>query len=105
MLATLLACNNDHEATLTNGVTIKATQQTRTSFDGSQSAWSAGDKLQVAIGATGATLTTHEFVNDDPSAGLFTNNELTLDNTLTYDLYALHTVQNTPQETSVLQYL
>ena len=95
MLATLLACNNDHEATLTNGVTIKATQQTRTSFDGTQSAWSAGDKLQVAIGATGATLTTHEFVNDDPSAGLFTNNELTLDNTLTYDLYALHTAQNT----------
>lgn len=95
MLATLLACNNDHEATLTNGVTIKATQQTRTSFDGTQSVWSAGDKLQVAIGATGATLTTHEFVNDDSSAGLFTNNELTLDNTLTYDLYALHSVQNT----------
>lgn len=95
LLTTLLACNNDHEATLTNGVTIKATQQTRTSFDGTQSAWSAGDKLQVAIGATGATLTTHEFVNDDPSAGLFTNNELTLDNTLTYDLYALHTAQNT----------
>lgn len=95
MLATLLACNNDHEATLTNGVTIKATQQTRTSFDGTQSAWSAGDKLQVAIGATGATLTTHEFVNDDPSAGLFTNNELTLDNTLTYDLYALYSAQNT----------
>lgn len=95
LLTTLLACNNDHEATLTNGVTIKATQQTRTSFNGTQSAWSAGDKLQVAIGATGATLTTHEFVNDDPSAGLFTNNELTLDNTLTYDLYALHTTQNT----------
>lgn len=95
LLTTLLACNNDHEATLTNGVTIKATQQTRTSFDGTQSAWSAGDKLQVAIGATGEALTTHEFVNDDPSAGLFTNNELTLDNTLTYDLYALHTAQNT----------
>lgn len=95
LLATLLACNNDHEATLTNGVTIKATQQTRTSFDGSQSAWSPGDKLQVAIGATGATLTSHEFVNDDPSAGLFTNSALTLDNTLTYDLYALHTAQNT----------
>lgn len=95
LLTTLLACNNDHEATLTNGVTIKATQQTRTSFDGSQSAWSADDKLQVAIGATGATLTTHEFVNDDPSAGLFTNNELTLDNTLTYDLYALYSAQNT----------
>lgn len=95
LLTTLLACNNDHEATLTNGVTIKATQQTRTSFDGSQSAWSAGDKLQVAIGATGATLTTHEFVNDDPSAGLFTNSELSLDNTLTYDLYALYSAQNT----------
>ena len=95
LLTTLLACNNDHEATLTNGVTIKATQQTRTSFDGTQSAWSAGDKLQVAIGATGATLTTHEFVNDDPSLGLFTNNELTLDNTLTYDLYALYSAQNT----------
>ena len=95
LLTTLLACNNDHEATLTNGVTIKATQQTRTSFDGSQSAWSAGDKLQVAIGATGEALTTHEFVNDDPSSGLFTNNELTLDNTLTYDLYALYSAQNT----------
>ena len=95
LLTTLLACNNDHEATLTNGVTIKATQQTRTSFDGTQSAWSAGDKLQVAIGATGEALTTHEFVNDDPSAGLFTNSALTLDNTLTYDLYALHTAQNT----------
>ena len=95
LLTTLLACNNDHEATLTNGVTIKATQQTRTSFDGTQSAWSADDKLQVAIGATGTTLTTHEFVNDDPSAGLFTNSALTLDNTLTYDLYALHTAQNT----------
>lgn len=105
MLATLLACNNDHEATLTNGVTIKATQQTRTSFDGSQSAWSAGDKLQVAIGATGATLTTHEFVNDDPSAGLFTNNELTLDNTLTYDLYALHTAQNTVPDNGVAEVL
>lgn len=105
MLATLLACNNDHEATLTNGVTIKATQQTRTSFDGTQSAWSAGDKLQVAIGATGATLTTHEFVNDDPSSGLFTNNELTLDNTLTYDLYALHTAQNTVPDNGVAEVL
>lgn len=95
MLATLLACNNDHKATFTNGVTIKATQQTRTSFDGTQSAWSAGDKLQVAIGATGEALTTHEFVNDDPSAGLFTNSELALDNTLTYDLYALYSAQNT----------
>lgn len=105
LLATLLACNNDHEATLTNGVTIKATQQTRTSFDGTQSAWSAGDKLQVAIGATGATLTTHEFVNDDPSAGLFTNSALTLDNTLTYDLYALHTTQNTVPDNGVAEVL
>lgn len=105
LLTTLLACNNDHEAPLTNGVTIKATQQTRTSFDGTQSAWSAGDKLQVAIGATGATLTTHEFVNDDPSAGLFTNSELTLDNTLTYDLYALYSVQNTVPDNGVAEVL
>lgn len=105
LLTTLLACNNDHEATLTNGVTIKATQQTRTSFNGTQSAWSAGDKLQVAIGATGATLTTHEFVNDDPSAGLFTNSALTLDNTLTYDLYALYSVQNTVPDNGVAEVL
>lgn len=105
MLATLLACNNDHEATLTNGVTIKATQQTRTSFNGTQSVWSPGDKLQVAIGATGEALTTHEFVNDDPSAGLFTNSALTLDNTLTYDLYALHTAQNTVPDNGLAEVL
>jgi hypothetical protein len=94
MLVALIACNSNQEYNFTKGVTIKAsTSQTRTSFDGSISAWDANDKLQVAIGATGETPSLHEFTNSDPSNGLFTNADLTLDNTLTYDIFALYSTQ------------
>lgn len=94
MLVALIACNSNQEYNFTKGVTIKAsTSQTRTSFDGSISAWDANDKLQVAIGATGEAPSLHEFTNSDPSNGLFTNADLTLDNTLTYDIFALYSTQ------------
>ena len=94
MLVALIACNSNQEYNFTKGVTIKAsTSQTRTSFDGSISAWDTNDKLQVAIGATGETPSLHEFTNSDPSNGLFTNADLTLDNTLTYDIFALYSTQ------------
>lgn len=94
MLVALIACNSNQEHNFSKGVTIKAsTSQTRTSFDGSISAWDANDKLQVAIGATGETPSLHEFTNSDPSNGLFTNADLTLDNTLTYDIFALYSTQ------------
>ena len=93
-LIALIACNSNQEYNFTKGVTIKAsTSQTRTSFDGSISAWDANDKLQVAIGATGEAPSLHEFTNSDPSNGLFTNADLTLDNTLTYDIFALYSTQ------------
>lgn len=94
MFVALIACNSNQEYNFTKGVTIKAsTSQTRTSFDGSISAWDANDKLQVAIGATGEAPSLHEFTNSDPSNGLFTNADLTLDNTLTYDIFALYSTQ------------
>lgn len=94
MLVALIACNSNQEYNFTKGVTIKAsTSQTRTSFDGSISAWDANDKLQVTIGATGEAPSLHEFTNSDPSNGLFTNADLTLDNTLTYDIFALYSTQ------------
>ena len=91
MLVALISCNNNQEYNLTKGVTIKAiTSHTRTSFDGSISTWDTNDKLQVAIGTTGEALALHEFTNSDPANGLFTNADLTLNNTLTYDLFALY---------------
>ncbi len=101
LICTLLvaACSKNDIDTL-QGLTLQApTNSTRTSFDGTHSYWSSSDKLQ-AIVSQGGVGAVYEFSMLDANNSSFVNNDITINRTERYNIYALHTAANTIPKTS-----
>lgn len=99
----IVSCTTQPEeiTLMTKGVKIHAhAAHTRTSFDGNRSTWSSGDRLKVAIGATNEDLLIEEFTLYDAEAGVFENTQLTLNQNLNYNVYALYSAQGVSPTTS-----
>ena len=95
LLCSLLvaACSKSDIDTI-QGLTLQATTtSTRSSFDGVHSHWSDGDKLQAIVSQGGAGAV-HRFSMLDASKSSFVNQDIIINRTARYDIYALHTAQN-----------